>query len=81
MGTWPETFSMTSTETPASFGVHGPGETHYPVRVELEDLFRRDLVVAPDEYLRAQLPEVLDQVVREGVVVVDDQDPHDRRGF
>jgi hypothetical protein len=52
------------------------GRDHYPIWVELEDLFRRDLVVAPDEYLPAQLPEVLDQVVREGVVVVDDQNPH-----
>jgi hypothetical protein len=51
------------------------------VRVELRDLVRCDLVVAPDDDLSAQLPEVLDQVVREGVVVVDHEDPHGGQDF
>jgi hypothetical protein len=53
----------------------------YPVRVEIEDLLGRYLVVAPDEDLSAQLPEVLDQVVGERVVVVDDEDPHGTQDF
>ena len=52
------------------------GRDYYPIRVELGDLLRRDLVVAPHEDLGPELPEVLDQVVRKGVVVVYDEDPH-----
>ena len=37
-------------------------------------------VVAVHERLRAELPEVLDEVVDEGVVVVDDQDADRRCG-
>jgi hypothetical protein len=44
--------------------------------MELCYLFGRDLVVAPDEDLGPELAEVLDQVVRKGVVIVYDEDPH-----
>ena len=57
------------------------GRDHYPVRMELGDLFGRDLVVAPHEYLGPELPEILDQVVRKGVVVVYDEDPHEQSDF
>jgi hypothetical protein len=42
----------------------------YPVQVKLGDLVRRDLIVAPDENLGPKLTEILNQVVRKGVIVV-----------
>src|ERR687884_1418086 len=53
----------------------------YPVRVELEGLFGCDLVVAPDQDLGPELTQILDQVVREGVVVVYNEDPHSSGDF
>ena len=52
---------------------------HYPVRLEGEQFFGRKLVVTPDQHFGAKLPEVLDQVVSKGVVVVYNQNPHDPR--
>src|SRR5215203_4543258 len=52
------------------------GRDDYPIRVEPGDLLERDFVVAPHNDLCFQLPEVLDQVIRKGVVVVYDQNPH-----
>ncbi len=49
--------------------------------MEPGDLLGRDLVVAPDEDLGPELAEVLDQVVREGVVVVYDENPHVAEDF
>ena len=59
----------------------GTGRDDYPVGVEIGDLLRRDLVVAPHEDLGPELPEVLDQVVRKGVVIVYDEDPHEWSDF
>jgi hypothetical protein len=61
---------------PRLFRRAGTRRDHYPIRVERGDLLRRDLVVAPHEDLGPELPEILDQVVRKGVVVVYDEDPH-----
>ena len=44
----------------------------YPIRVEGFDCGWRQLVIAPNDNLRPQLSHVLDQVVGEGVVVVED---------
>ncbi len=62
---------------PASFGVHGPGETTTRSGCAREQLVDGGLVVAHDVELGAELAEVLHEVVRERVVVVDHQDaPH-----
>ena len=70
---------MTSTVTPASFGVHGPGESTIADGASVADFVDADRVVAPDDDLGAELAEVLDEVVGEGVVVVDDEDHALRR--
>ncbi len=67
---------MTSTDIPASFGVHGPGETTtrsygWPSSSSTGAASLR-IVTG----LGAELAEVLHEVVGERVVVVDDQDPH-----
>src|SRR5262249_30561954 len=51
-----------------------PGRDHDVRGRHDGDLLERDLVVADDLRVRAQLAEVLDEVVRERVVVVDDED-------
>src|SRR5919107_5998962 len=66
---------------PGLVGRARTGRDHYPVGVEPGDLLGRDLVVAPHEDLGPELPEVLDQVVRKGVVVVYDEDPHEQSDF
>ena len=45
--------------------------------MEFGDPVRRNLVVAPDDDLGPELPEVLDEVVGKGVVVVYNEDPHE----
>ncbi len=67
----------TSTDTPASLGVQGPGDTSTRSGAALEQLVDGRHVVAHDLGLGAQLAQVLDEVVGERVVVVDDEDaPH-----
>ena len=51
-----------------------PGGDEKSIRGGGEDLRDADLVVFYDRGLRPQLAEVLDEVVGEGVVVVDDED-------
>src|SRR5919202_191141 len=46
-----------------------------------DGLFGCDLVVAPDQDLGPELTQILDQVVREGVVVVYNEDPHSSGDF
>ena len=58
---------------PASFGVHGPGEMTMCSGLPRRHLFQRDRIVAVHVHVRAQLAEVLDEVVGEAVVVVDQQ--------
>ena len=67
---------ITSTDTPASFGVHGPGETITRSGRRAEQVVRRLDVVAHDLDLRAELAQVLDEVVGERVVVVDHEHVH-----
>ena len=64
---------MTSTEMPASLGLHGPGEMTIRSRRERGDLVDGERVVAIDAHVLAQLAEVLDEVVGERVVVIDHQ--------
>src|SRR4051812_32675033 len=49
------------------------GRNHDRRRRELPDLLDGDRVVAPDDRIRPELAQVLDEVVCEGVVVVDDE--------
>ena len=70
---------MASIDTPTSPGSSGlPGTRRHEHGVGLEraQLVERDRVVAVDDRLGAELPEVLHEVVDERVVVVDDEHPH-----
>jgi hypothetical protein len=53
-----------------------PRGDHQPVRAAPDELAHVGLVVADDLDLGAELAHELDEVVGEGVVVVDDEDPH-----
>ena len=66
----------TSSEIPASSGVHGPGETTTRSGRGGEQLIDARAVVANYLDLGAELAEVLDEVVGEGVVVVDHERSH-----
>src|SRR3954462_8346198 len=52
-----------------------------PIGLQPNELGERRLVIADDAHLRAQLPQVLNEVVGEGVVVVDHEDAHSTRLF
>ena len=69
-----------SSVMPASLGVQGPGETTQRSKPQLDQLVDGGPVVAHGRHLRPQLAEVLDEVVGEGVVVVEDEDPHAHSG-
>ena len=74
-GILPAKARIMSIDTPASYGVPGPGEMH---RCEGCERLRGgdvDRVVAKHAHLRAEHEERLHQVVGEGVVVVDQQQP------
>ena len=60
---------------PGVAGMPRPRRDHHPVRVEGAHVGDGPGVVAPHHRLGAQLPQVLDQVEDERVVVVHDQDP------
>src|SRR5690606_3983954 len=49
------------------------GRNHQPVRRDLFDLFKSDLVIAVHQHLGAQFLQVLDDVVGKAVVIVDHQ--------
>ncbi len=51
-----------------------PRRKQNALRLHGLDFLRSHLVVAPHHHFRTQLAEVLDEVVREGVVVVEDED-------
>ena len=59
---------------PASCGVQGPGESRMRSGASASTSSTRELVVAADGHLRAQLAHVLHEVVGEGVVVVENKD-------
>ena len=65
-----------SIDTPASTGPARARGDHHAVGAAREQLVDRVHVVAHDVGLRAQLAQVLDEVVGEAVVVVDDEDLH-----
>src|ERR1700733_16046154 len=48
-----------------------PGRDYDPLGVHFLDLAHRDLIVTTDFHLGARLPDVLDQVVGEGIVIVE----------
>src|SRR6266478_8493303 len=55
-------------------GIAGSGRDHDALGLERDDRLAGQSVVAHDLERRAQLAEILDEVVGEGVVVVDDED-------
>src|SRR5947208_5513588 len=55
-----------------------PGRDHDAVGAERRHLLQRDGIVAPHVDLGAELAQVLDEVVGEGVVVVDHEEPQRR---
>ncbi len=59
---------------PASSGRPGPGEITIPAGRSASHIGQAQVVVAADDGLRAELAQVLDEVVDERVVVVDYQD-------
>ena len=65
---------IASTETPASAGVQGPGETTTRPGCAIHQIGGGRRVVAHHVHLGPQLTQVLHEVVGEGVVVVDDED-------
>ena len=81
IGTRPASPRIASTEMPAWSGVLGPGEITRWVGAQRLDARHVHGVVAAHLHLGAQLPEVLDQVVGEAVVVVDHDDPWHRRPY
>ena len=56
---------------PASLGVQGPGDSTMPSGRRPSASADGDLVVAPDHHLRAKLPEIMEEVVGEAVVIID----------
>ena len=50
-----------------------PGRNDDAFRMQIFDFFHRDLIVAAHLNLRAQFADVLDQVVSEGIVVVENE--------
>ncbi len=73
MGNWPANLLTSATLTPASSGRPGPGEINDAGDAQGADLVQLQCVVAPHDGFRAELAQVLDQVVDERVVVVDDK--------
>ena len=69
---------MNSNRVAGVFGSARPGRNHETLEGNLGRFFGRHLVVADDQRLGPQLTQVLDQVVGEGVVVVEDQNEHEQ---
>ena len=59
---------------PASIGVAGAGRQQHGLGLQRPGLLDGQGVVADDKRLRAQLAQVVDEVVGEAVVVIDDED-------
>ena len=70
----PEIVSMDFERDPRLVGRARPRRHEEPARLEREDLLRRDRVVLHDVARGSELAEVLDEVERERVVIVDDDD-------
>ena len=77
MGLVGENWRITALLIPASDGVHGPGEMQMRSGFQDRDFFQSNGVVPLYQQSRAQLAEVLDEVVGEGVVVIDDEKHED----
>ena len=75
IGTRPAKVSITSMLIPADSGRPGPGEMTMASGRSAAMPGHVDGVVAVDDRLGAELAQLLDEVVDEGVVVVDEQDP------
>ena len=74
-GISPARLRMASRLTPPSSGRPGPGRDQHGGGAFGPDAGHVDGVVAEHHGLGAELAELLDQVVDEGVVVVDDEHP------
>ena len=59
---------------PASFGVQGPGESTIASGFAARVSSDADLVVPPHRHVRAEFAEIVDEVEREAVIVVDQGD-------
>ena len=70
-----DALAITSRQMPASFGVHGPGDSTIASGCGRDHIGGRDLVVAMHDDVRPQPAEVVEQVEGEAVVIVD-QDDH-----
>src|SRR2546425_12875468 len=66
----------THAEIPRVGRMAWPGREHDRIRRKLPHLFHRDAVVAIDARVGSDFPNLLVQVVHEGIVVVDDEDLH-----
>ena len=64
---------ISGTEIPASLGVQGPGEITMRSGAKAATPRQVNLVVTIHPHLDPQLPQILHQVIGEGIVVVDHQ--------
>jgi len=60
-------------------GSAGPRRNADPLRVHFLNFPNTDLIISLHQGIRSEFPEILDEIVGEGIVVIDDQD-HDRKG-
>ena len=65
---------IASWEMPASCGVQGPGEMTDMLRFLLRDGLEIDLVIPVNLAWGSQFPQILNQVVGKGIVIVDHKD-------
>src|SRR5262245_42375459 len=75
MGNRPARSRTQGSETPASFGVHGPGEMTMP-----SGAWRAIPSTSIDACFGAELAEILDEIEGERIVIVDDEDGVARHG-
>ena len=60
-------------EMPRFIGRTRAGGNDDLIRCDFRDLFKRDGIVAMHDEICPQFPEILHEVVREGIVIVDDE--------
>ena len=70
---WPKTLDHGATDACLLRGAGAGGDADV-VRAQLFDLIERDLIIAADFHDGSHLAKVLDEVVGEGVVVIDDEE-------
>jgi hypothetical protein len=65
-----EMFYRISRDTVIFDGFAGPWGNDKVRRIKCDQIIKRDLIIAEDAYLRAELTEVLDEIIGEGVIVI-----------